>query len=1085
MLQLIDVRKTYKTADFTQVALNDISVSFRDNEFVAILGSSGSGKTTLLNIIGGLDHYDSGNLFIDGISTERYKDRDWDAYRNNRIGFVFQSYNLITHQTLLSNVELALTLSGVSKKERRQRAKEALETVGLGEHSNKKPSQLSGGQMQRVAIARALINDPEILLADEPTGALDSKTSLQIMALLTEIAKDRLVIMVTHNPELAEEYATRTIHLKDGSVEADSEPFLPSTTDERISQKPSKKTVMSFFTALALSFNNLLTKKGRTLLTSFAGSIGIIGIAAILALANGVNAYIKSVEEDTLSLYPLTISSTGIDLTAMMTTGSAGASDDTEKEEWKDAVHERKTLTHMFSGVGSNDLAALKTYFDSGTSGISPYVNSIQYSYNVTPRIYSPDTTEGVRQVNPDNTFSAMGFGGGSGGMNSFMSMGLFNTDVFAQLIDDPKMLDAQYNVVAGRWPTAYNECVLVLSDTGGVSDLLLYAMGKRDPLELKEMVRAFANGENVTTPEDSVVVPYDEMMKVNFKLVNPADFYQFDAAYNVWTDKSSDPDFMKALVNGGTDISISGIVMPNPDASATTLGPGLYYPASLTKYLMATAAESPIVKSQLENTAVDVFTGKTFEEEASERGASGLDLGSLITIDKDAISNGMKIDMPKLDMDLAGLIDPASLTKGLPAPAIPDLAGIASSLNVRISGEQAADLVQNIVSGYIANNLSAQTLNPDLIQAGFTTYLNNPDIQAKIMGATAENISTVMSEILTEYLTTVLSQQVDVTGMTGNFVNYFNSPEVQQTIAQTLPTLVNTEEIQTQLMNAMQGYIQSTMETYMAAIMTNVQKQIGTGMQAGMSQMTESMMGMMNFDPEVMSKAFQFNMAEKELTQLLSSFMTTEEKSSDNNLLKLGYANAAKPSSIDIYPIDFAGKEKVLAILDGYNERMKNEQKDDQVITYTDIVGTLMTSVTDIINKITAILVAFVAISLVVSSIMIGVITYISVLERKKEIGILRSIGASKRDIGNVFNAETLIVGFIAGMLGVGITLIASVFVNAIVYAHFDVPNIARLPLSVAAILVAVSMVLTFLAGLIPASAASRKDPVEALRSE
>lgn len=1037
MLQLLDIRKSYTTADFTQVALDDVSIAFRDNEFVAVLGPSGSGKTTLLNIVGGLDHYDSGNLIIDGISTEKYKDRDWDAYRNNRIGFVFQSYNLIPHQTVLANVELALTLSGVSKAERRKRATEALEEVGLRDHINKKPSQLSGGQMQRVAIARALINDPEILLADEPTGALDSKTSVQIMALLTEIAQDRLVIMVTHNPELAEEYATRIVNLSDGRMQADSNPFVPTEDDMRISEKPVRKTVMSFFTAISLSFNNLMTKKGRTLMTAFAGSIGIIGIAAILALANGVNNYIKGVEEDTLSVYPLSIESTGFDITSMLA-ASTGISSDEDGEESEDGsatgtVSETKALSNMFSGIGSNDLASLKEYLESGESDIDLYVNSIQYSYDVTPQIYSADTTDGVRQVNPDTSFSVLGLGSTSSS-NSLMSTGL-STDVFYEMIDDTSLLESQYDVVAGHWPENYDECILVLNSNGGVSDLMLYAMGLRDPDELDEMVKQLANNEDADVPEDTLAFSYDEIMDVTFKLVNATDYYQYDEAYNVWTDLSDDEEHMKGLIENGTDIRIVGIVAPNPEAAATSLSTGLYYPASLTDHLIEAASGSEIVQDQLADSSVNVFSGKTFAEEADESDASNFDLGSLITVDDEAIASAFKMDTSALDIDLSNMMDLSDATTNLPAVPEPDLSSIASSIDVDVPTDQVVTLMSGVLSDYLAYCFANGITTPEDISAGFPTYLNTPEVQEQINSA--------------------------------------------------LGSMVDMGTIEAQIQGALQSYMETTMQTYMTAVMTNIENQISTAMQSSMSQLSSNMASAMSIDEEAFRDAFQFNMTEEELTQLMVSLMGGEESSYDNNLKKLGYADFAKPSSIDIYPIDFEGKGKIIDILDDYNERMEAQGDEDKVITYTDIVGTLMSSVTDIVNMVSYVLVAFVAISLVVSSIMIGVITYISVLERKKEIGILRSIGASKKDIGLVFNAETLIVGFVAGVLGISITALITIPVNAIVYNEFDVANVALLPWQAAIILVVISMALTFLAGLIPSSAASRKDPVEALRSE
>lgn len=1031
MLQLIDICKSYTTADFTQTALDHVSVSFRDSEFVAILGPSGSGKTTLLNIVGGLDHYDSGNLVIDGISTEEYKDRDWDAYRNNRIGFVFQSYNLIPHQTILGNVELALTLSGVSPAERKERATQALQQVGLGDHINKKPGQLSGGQMQRVAIARALINDPEILLADEPTGALDSKTSVQIMNLLTEIANDRLVIMVTHNPELAKEYATRIVNLSDGSIQSDTNPFLPAAQDMHLSEKPVRKTAMSFLTALSLSFNNLMTKKGRTIMTAFAGSIGIIGIAAILALANGVNNYIKSVEEETLSEYPLTIESQGFDLTSLMVMPGADSGDEGDGTsgdggDGEGQVSETKTLTNMFSRIGSNDLASLKEFFDDGGDGIDQYANSIQYTYDVTPQIYSADTSNGVRQVNPDTSFSALGLGSTTSS-NSLMSMSM-STDVFSEMMDDTSLVENQYDVVAGQWPESYDEIVLVLNSSGGMSDLMFYDMGLRDPSELDDMVSQLANNEDVSTPEDKRSVSYDQILNTTFKLIQATDTYQYDGEYKVWKDKSDDETYMKNVVENGTDLKITGIVQPKQDATATALSPGLYYTSSLTDRLIDDAANAQIVKDQLATPDVNVFSGKTFSEEEDEQGEGSFDMSSLFTIDENALQSAFTIDQSALAVDMSNSLDLQSAAANLPAAPEPNMNEIAGSLNIDLPADKVAGLMGTVMQGYV-------------------TYLQDHP------GTTTQE--------------------------------YLALPEVQAQIMAGIQGMVDQDALQAQLATALQGYVQTTMSTYMSQMATVMQSQMTAALQNSMNQMASNMANAMHIDPDAFKNAFQMNMDEKELTELMTSLMNTQGTSYDSNLKKLGYADPAKPSSIDIYPIDFESKEKVIGILDGYNDRMKAEDQQDKVITYTDLVGTLMSSVTDIVNMISYVLVAFVAISLVVSSIMIGIITYISVLERKKEIGILRSIGASKRDISRVFNAETLIVGFTAGLIGVGLTALACIPANAIVYANFDVANVASLPWQAAVVLVLISMLLTFLAGLIPSSAASRKDPVEALRSE
>ncbi|MCK8115342.1 ABC transporter ATP-binding protein/permease [Anaerosoma tenue] len=1107
MLQLHNISKSYTTGDFTQVALGGVSIAFRDSEFVAVLGPSGSGKTTLLNIVGGLDQYDSGNLVIDGVATEDYKDRDWDTYRNNRIGFVFQSYNLIPHQTVLSNVELALTLSGVSRLERRRRAIDALEQVGLKDHVHKKPNQLSGGQMQRVAIARALINDPEILLADEPTGALDTHTSAQVMALLTEIANDRLVIMVTHNPELAETYATRTVNLLDGQLADDSDPYWPQEDATRLSQKSTRKTSMSFLTAIALSFNNLMTKKGRTLMTAFAGSIGIIGIAAILALANGVNEYIASVEEDALSLYPLTIQSQGMDFTSLFAAsgdmaegmdegGGTGAVADGSD------VRELRMMTRMFESVGSNDLAALKVYLDGNGGGINDHVNLIHYSYNVTPQIFSPDTSGGVRQVNPDTTFSALGFGASS---NSLMASSM-NTNVFGELVDDIAMIEDQYDVMAGRWPAAHNETVVVLTPNGGVSDFMAYAMGLRDAAELDAMVEQMINDEEIVTPGDTQSYTYDQLMGVSFKLVNATDYYAYDEQYDVWTDKRTDTEYLKRLVEDGEDIRVVGVIQAKDGATATALQPGIYYTSALTAHLVSEAAGTEIVRMQLDEPATNVFSGRTFLDEEENPDRDGFDLASLVTVDEGAMASMFSFDASQLAFDASALdismedfsLDPSAmpaldttdllagldlddalagldLTEGLgeidleAALADIDFAALIDGIDFGVDAEQAADVANRMVQGYL-EFCTAEGLDPVDTQANFPLFLESTDGEAILAEAEAlfSGAETGLSELqsrllaaLTESLGDAVQSQID---------------SVSAAIG---------EQLQASMAAYMQQVLSMVAEQVTTELGTALQEQIGAALESSMSQLTNDMSGLMGMDADAFSEIFQFNMDEEELTQLMLSMMVTEQSSYDGNLAKLGYADFAKPSSIDIYPLDFESKGRVIEILDGYNEQMESEGADDKVITYTDIVGTLMSSVTDIVNVVSYVLVAFVAISLVVSSIMIGVITYISVLERIKEIGILRSIGASKRDIRRVFNAETLIVGFVAGLLGIGVTRLLIIPANAVINASFDIENVAILPGIAAAALVVISMGLTFLAGLIPSSAASHKDPVEALRSE
>lgn len=1087
MLQLQHIYKSYTTGDFTQVALNDISVSFRDNEFVAILGPSGSGKTTLLNIVGGLDHYDYGDLIIDGISTKEYKDHDWDTFRNNRVGFVFQSYNLIPHQTILANVELALTLSGVSKEERQERAKKALEEVGLGEHVNKKPSQLSGGQMQRVAIARALINDPEILLADEPTGALDSKTSVQIMDLLTEIAKDRLVVMVTHNPELAEQYATRIVNLTDGVITSDTDPYEPTEEEMRLSDKPIRKTRMSFLTALGLSFNNLMTKKGRTIMTAFAGSIGIIGIAAILALANGVNTYIANVEEETLSEYPLQIQSTGFDMTSMMVGAAAEGSDaaNGEEGEGNDRVKVINMITNMLSSVTSNDLASLKEYFDSGQSGIEQYTSTIEYSYDVVPQIYSSDTKT-IHQVNPDTSFSSLGISS-TVSSNSIMSASM-STNVFYEMPSNPNLYENQYDVKAGHWPQNYNECVLVLTGNGGISDFMLYTLGLRDSEELETMVEQFADEEEVTAPDDITDPTYDDILNVTFKLVNAADYYEYDSGYDVWRDKTDNESYMRDLIDNGEEIKIVGIVQPKEDANASMLSSGINYPASLTDHIIEQASQSKIVQDQLADSDINVFTGKPFGEE--DEGNSSFSMDSLFTIDGNAISAAFKIDesaltaglgdmnldLSNVSVDMSSLpafdassiqVDPSQMDLDSLTNMSFDLNGINLQEGVTVDSLMLADTMEQVVYGFFGWYRENAGQYSDFNTA-LNVYLSSSEAQALINNGVSAAIA--FDSGVEESIRNQVSQQI------GSSLPL----QVQSQITATLQAAV-----QTQLTSAIQQYMTQAISTTMSQFGTALQQQLGGAMQAQMAQLATNMASAMQIDPNAMANAFKVNMDEESLGELMMSMMTGGETTYDSNLRELGYADKSEPSGIDIYPTDFESKEHVIEILDSYNSQMEESGEEDKVITYTDIVGALMSSVTTIVDMISYVLIAFVSISLVVSSIMIGVITYISVLERRKEIGILRAIGASKKDISHVFNAETIIEGLIAGLLGVGITALLCIPISALIEFLFDVPNIAALPPTAAAVLVLISVFLTFIAGLIPSSSASRKDPVEALRSE
>lgn len=895
MLELNDIKKDYVSGSTTVSALKGINLRFRDCEFVSILGQSGCGKTTMLNIIGGLDKYTSGDLKINGVSTKNYKDRDWDFYRNNSIGFVFQSYNLIPHQTVLSNVELALTLSGVSKAERKKRAIEALEKVGLGEQIHKKPNQMSGGQMQRVAIARALVNNPDILLADEPTGALDTETSIQIMELLKEISKDRLIIMVTHNPELAKDYSTRIVRLLDGVITDDSDPYTledmeadirakeaakVKTSEKKIKKSGKKqKTSMSFFTALSLSFNNLMTKKTRTILTAFAGSIGIIGIAMILSISNGIQLYIDRVQRDTLSSYPITLQAESIDISSMVT--SMTGNSDSEEHEDKSKIYSNDIMGDMINTmvkeVKSNNLSEFKKYIENGGSDIKSYVSDIQYSYDVPLNIYMKDTSNGVEQLNPSTMFDSI-YGEGatstSSAMSSGMGMGMFsNSSVWNQLLGNQQVLDEQYDVLAGHWPENYNEVVLVTDKNNEVDDYTLYSLGLKDPEEVRTLFKKMMVGESYETEKD-ISYTFDEILDTEFKLVMPTDMYKYNDVTGTWDDYSKDDKYMTNVVNNGTDIKVCGIIRPNDDAVSTSISSGIGYTAKLTEYIIEEVKNSEIAKAQLADTSVDVFTGVPFDN----------DRNTEITMDD--------------------------------------------------------------VNAYMA------TLSPE-------------------------------------------------------------------------------ESAQMQAMTS--------------------------------------------------------GMSDDQILQLFSASLKarTTDATLDSNKSKLGITDLDTPSQIDIYATDFDSKEKVQDIIKDYNKSQQDDGKEENVINYTDYVGIMMSSVSTIINAISYVLIAFVAISLIVSSIMIGIITYISVLERTKEIGVLRSIGASKKDVSRIFNAETLIEGFVSGALGIVVTLLLCIPANALIKHLTDISNVAQLPVAGGVILIIISMFLTFIAGLIPAKLAAKKDPVVALRSE
>ena len=1064
MLQLNKIHKQYKTGDLVQTALDKVSLNLRDCEFVAILGPSGSGKTTLLNIIGGLDRYDSGDLIINGISTKKYTDRDWDSYRNHTIGFVFQSYNLIPHQTVLANVELALTISGVSGAERRRRATEALQKVGLGNQLHKHPTEMSGGQMQRVAIARALVNDPDILLADEPTGALDSETSIQVMELLKEVAKDRLVVMVTHNPELAHQYATRIVQLKDGVIRSDTDPFEPDAAQLAPPvHKSMGRSSMSPLTSLSLSFNNLLTKKARTLLTAFAGSIGIIGIALIISLSAGVNQYIDDTERSTLSEYPLQILSSGMDLTSMLTSGSPASASGTTAEEGMVPV--RQLITQMVAGITSNDLKSLKTYLESDDCTIAEDATSIEYSYNAQPQIYREDADGSIRQVNPDSSLSSLGISSTSS-TNSMMSS-MMNTSVFYQLPESDELYNSQYEVKAGRWPEKYNECVAVLGADGTITDYALYALGLRDSAELDKMIQQFAQNQNVDVPTDFKTYRYSDFIGIQFKLVNAADRYLRDDDHNAWVDKSDDKDFMKSLVASSETLTVVGVVQPKEDASASMLSSGIAYPAALTQHVIAAAADSQMVKDQLASPAINVMNGEPFGTED----ASAFDMSSLFRIDTDMLKSAFQFDTSKLNFDLSGafdldngsvdlgsLLDPDDFQLDLDLTETPDLdmstlTDLFANMDLSVSEDKMQELAQKVLVGYKDYVIGNGILN--LNKISFSQYLKS------------DAFKTLMNDAMGEL---------------------FDQDALQAQFSEAMQTAMSTlmESYSSQISETLQTQLGSAMQTAMTKLMTQMSQNIQSQMQQSFSQLGSQMESALKIDATAFQKAIQFNMSEDDLTDLMKSAMLSSTATYDSNLQTLGYADLDAPSQIKIYPQDFDHKASVVAKLDAYNDNMRSQGADDKVIHYTDVVGTLMTSVTEIINMISNMLVAFVSISLVVSSIMIGVITYISVLERRKEIGILRAIGASKRNISEVFNAETFIIGLCSGVMGVVLSEILLIPGNMLIQKISNGTNVvARLPLNAALVLIVLATVLTILGGFIPAKGASRSDPVKALRSE
>ncbi|MDD5793002.1 MAG: ABC transporter ATP-binding protein/permease [Erysipelotrichaceae bacterium] len=1088
MLQVKNIYKTYKTGDLVQKALDNVSLNLRDNEFVAILGPSGSGKTTLLNIIGGLDRYDEGDLIINNISTKNYKSRDWDSYRNHTVGFVFQSYNLIPHQTILANVELALTISGVSRKERRQRALKALEETGLKDQAHKKPNQMSGGQMQRVAIARALVNNPDILLADEPTGALDTKTSIQVMELLKKVAKDRLVVMVTHNPELAHEYANRIVNLKDGVITSDSNPYYPAITEVAKYQNMGKSS-MSLKTAFGLSINNLLSKKARTILTAFAGSIGIIGIAMILSLSTGFQNYIDKIQEDTMTSYPLTISADSADMFSAMLTMHSNI----DKEVEEGYVEEQPFITTVMSSIGTNDLKSFLAYLNDNEDKWQEYVNRISYSYSISPLIYTIDVADNLAQLNPNTLMSSFYSDSASSLLSSVSSAGSMGT--FAEA--DLSSMEENYELIIGHYPTAYNEMVIALSDSDQISDYLLYSLGLRDTTELKTLIADIMGKKETAIANETMKLSYDELLNIDLRLIDPSDLYRYNEKYDVYEDMTSDKEYMMAVYNNSEKIRIVGIVMPDGDGNPTG---GVLYLPSLTSHVIDKAKQSELVRKQLANPDVDVFSNNRFDE---KKESTGIDFNDMVTIDEEMLKNAFKFngELEMSDADTRKIVmDSAKLVSD-------NLGNVTESLNDGLISANKA-LASSFISAYVGQAVITLPNNCD----------EWVDMSKPMLGCRIDNLAEDKKNDYVEINGIYVSNSYGYSQLFTNqgaaiFKQYGLDSFIDQALASITDIAIDKALAKTIVSEAFDQYIAATTDMslidelpdsgtivdetvakYQSIIFEDAYNQaqeltsllvaqgIGKAVGEVMKPVTDlfSKEDLITVDTDSFAKAFNFSANEEEVSRLMESMVLKSEATYNNNLISLGYQDVDNPSSISIYFKNFDAKEQFLNFLHDYNAGVKEEQ----VIKYTDITGLLMSSVQTIISSVSYVLIAFVSISLVVSSIMIGIITYISVLERTKEIGILRAIGASKRNISSIFNAETFIVGLLAGLIGVGATYLLNIPVNMFIHSiNTDVT--AVLELRFAVILVVISVILTLIGGIIPSRAAAQKDPITALRTE
>ncbi|MBO4818831.1 MAG: ABC transporter ATP-binding protein/permease [Firmicutes bacterium] len=1110
MLKLTGISKTYKTGDLVQVALKDVDISFRESEFVAILGPSGSGKTTLLNIIGGLDRYDEGDLIINNVSTKKYKDRDWDSYRNHSVGFVFQSYNLIPHQTILANVEMALTIGGITGKERRRRALEALDEVGLYDQAHKKPNQLSGGQMQRVAIARALVNDPKILLADEPTGALDTVTSVQVMDLLKEVAKDRLVVMVTHNPELADQYANRIVKLRDGQITDDSNPYYPEKADKAV-HKNLGRASMSFFTSLGLSFNNLLTKKARTILTAFAGSIGIIGIALILSLSTGFQKYIDKMQEDTMVSYPLSIQSETANLFSIMLSMQGNS----DKEVPEGNLEEYQIISSMQNSVRKNDLKHFKKYLETHPSEYEEYVKTVRYSYSVVPLIYTVDVKGNLAQINPNDSLSSVMGTSGYMGISSF-SMSIFNEVSGVDAMESGNIL------LAGRMPEKYNELAVIVTGKGQISDILAYTLGLKDTSKLKPLFQSMMLGERSAEIEDPITVTYDDILGLELKLVDPTDKYRYNEKYDIYEDMSSDLEYMKAVYDRSEDLVVTAVLCSENGNSSS----GVMYFSSLTDHVIELASKSEILKKQMEKKDIDVFSGKRFDDDTQN---AALDFSDMISVDANKLSSAFSFNMPAMNMgggmsaeDSAAIISDTAeeIYDSMADPQ--QIVGKAGAL-MAINGA----VVQSLVDEYEESNLSETDGNEYLSLDNIGAFIESidaakyKDAMSKVdMSSVYENLSFDTGDLDPEEVEAFL-ENVDLGSMGSLFEDsdfeelanaassMFNayyaqvteSPEVSEgSIAyqKTEEETVYGSELKSgDLMNAAlsdrdgnQALLRVAPNFIKNLSVLTITGQVGSAVGSVTAPLAEAMSGLysafsgnfMTVNENMLAEAFKFDLSEEELTRLMSTMSSGSATSYSNNLLKLGYQDMDEPTSISFYFNDFASKNSFTDFMKEYNNKAKDEYK----IRYTDITGILLKSVEKIINSVSYVLIAFVSISLVVSSIMIGIITYISVLERTKEIGILRALGASKRNISSIFNAETFIIGILSGLIGVGITYVLIRPINKLIFKLTENADIkAVLPAEAAVALIGVATVLTMIGGLIPSKSASKKDPVIALRTE